>query len=1785
MSYKDNSHPYVLYVDMNPNKLSEFMSSCEVSEGLKNFVNNMNISADHINVVTSCLLVLVQETTQNRVLACVNLLTTRLAVDQLNKFREYFNSLATKIKSFPDNIITSYRPASLDKLIETLDFIDEAVDTVSGMTNNAFRTFINQVLLTFCGFKLLGQEYVDYCIKFGLISYDEFKHAEHSSVPDLFKNFLKQVSIFIRRSLGLGLKLSNTVNSYQELNLVCAWLLHNEFNRKSDYDIAPEHDAAVKESEWLVKLNACDTFIQANTNPNKSESDTYRYNRLVITNLKLRVNSHHYKPRPKPYNIFISGPAGVGKTSVLCKILTAHIYKEMNIDIPTDNDGMSTFVDETTCTLNIADKFASNYRPSRHLTVIVDEIGAIEDKNLQNDSLMFQFNEVFGEGKFSLNRASVEEKGQVYLQPLVMMGVSNYIDGKITTIITDKKAVYRRFRLWINITIRSEYQLRGSVNWQRVYENQVNENLGYLNFEVGYYEGETKVLYCAKCMTPECKDHNDHNCSLSQLLDLISISVKGHLLSVERLKNTTGSVLSVLNHCDTCGNINLRCICSRGFYPSSRLEYLFPAVAGLATIYGLYELRKVRKNLEVTLNRLNTQTLPYIENATTVVAHTANEMRLKIGSVSYVIVEGAKYFLGLYALSKALPLISDFITGSYNRLFAPTSLDQNVYEPVAALMGRLNIYDRKKGAYDSGAHIQKSVLLSKMSQNLYMIVATCGNHSITTQVFFIEGNVALGVNHSLQHFTSGTWEITFYQANPIENDEGVISGYSVKHQVIHHGNQLSVSKFPGRDVAVIRFRVRAHMSLKAFMAKQISVPIGDRRPIAYVSHTALMDQDTPNKLLAVYGARDDDSLTSVYQSVTYEYQNSEIKTSGYATDDFNGFVGKCGAPCITKDGNNWSLSGIYSASSTTKGFFSLIDLRDYENALSKLIPEDFPVLSLPDIYEHEDVYQKLVPKSKNDVAFHLQTELGGVNYLGAMQDQGFGKMKSKVFHYDNAKSILDILGDEYKHELDIPRFDHVVSPSGQWLSPGHNAVRDMVTRVSSIDNSIMDACVEHFAQKLYKTGAFAADCELNVHMAVNGYPSSIVSGIPKNTSAGFPFSGKKSLYLEKEPHPIMPDAMILNDYMADRVKMLYDTYNRGERYGIFFKGCPKDEPRATSKIAQRKIRLFTLGPMDYLVVCKQLVGAWAEIFMRLGTKAESVGGVNCYSEQWGNIATEMSNYPSCFGGDFGKYDKTITAPMMHSGKNVILRVKQLCGLSEDHLRRVNACCSEFTDPFVIILRSILSPNGSVVSGMLLTFVFNCIVNSLLIRYCWVTIMKRPDESIDECLLRFDSNVMFMAGGDDNNTCVTADVREQFNFESVQRVLTSIGLNYTLPDKSAGSIKYKPISEATIYKRTWVWRDGWCFAPIEKASISKSITIAVASEVMDKRSQQLEALRGVWMELAQYGEEEYSRVVPSLSSLFGVVAPSFISIIEKIKDGSNPWTPQQTIDENWIPMSDRQFDTEMLPTKWQASSKIEFLQFVRDHCLNRVVYAVLDELYPPENRDVVYNMIYSDDPEEVDKTGWKSDSSSWSSFFGNAFASCVYDVKKWIYKVKQKPISAISSTSGLFLLTEIFNRANEYLVDSCGISPKVVYTVSTFGAVIWEELYKYCFPETAAVIGIVEAVRKPTIDNTYFQYILNRVLKVVGIPFDSNYCFHVSSPTWSLSKAFMRHAASNVPAVVGNLAAWYFDEAFHQDNNVNPTPYVSLFLLGAGVRMAFGCFEISEYGSEMNRFGSEKSIRP
>lgn len=425
--------------------------------------------------------------------------------------------------------------------------------------------------------------------------------------------------------------------------------------------------------------------------------------------------------------------------------------------------------------------------------------------------------------------------------------------------------------------------------------------------------------------------------------------------------------------------------------------------------------------------------------------------------------------------------------------------------------------------------------------------------------------------------------------------------------------------------------------------------------------------------------------------------------------------------------------------------------------------------------------------------------------------------------------------------------------------PWRKNVVEMVQPTVTYRKDVLAMCVDSFTNDILTglpEGWERQMVFLSRKASVNGIPGvRFVDRLNTSTSMGFPWNCTKKKFLHTDIEPLYPEGVDFDEEVWDRVTAIEKCYAEGRRAYPVFTGHLKDEPTTHAKIASKKTRVFTGGPVDWSIVVRSRLLSFVKLLQENKFLFEAGPGTVCQSSEWGDIYEYLTAFGTdrIVAGDYGKFDKRMIADFVLAAFRIIANVYEAAGFTPEEVREILCIGEDTAFPLTNLNGDLVEFFGTNPSGHPLTVIVNSIVNSLYVRYCYVVL--NPEH---ECA-SFKAHVKLMTYGDDNVMGVHR-LRDWFNHTAIQRELTTIGVEYTMADKESESVPFIDIADVQFLKRKWVYDSdvkAW-LCPLEEASIHKSLTVWLPSKSIDKYAQMVAVISSANSEYFFYGREIFEK---------------------------------------------------------------------------------------------------------------------------------------------------------------------------------------------------------------------------------------------------------------------------------------------------------------------------------------
>ncbi|APG77931.1 hypothetical protein 1 [Beihai picorna-like virus 81] len=155
-----------------------------------------------------------------------------------------------------------------------------------------------------------------------------------------------------------------------------------------------------------------------------------------------------HKRRPAPTTLYVYGEAGVGKSNLLLD-LQAAIYAKKYKDDP------EWTLDTLSHTRAASNEFWDGILPGQPV-VVYDDIFQVKDTTSMPNPEIFEIIRIKNEAPYHLHMSSIEDKKNCYFTSKFVLCTSNVQQPQPVSI-SDKNALYRRFDISIEVTVKPAY--------------------------------------------------------------------------------------------------------------------------------------------------------------------------------------------------------------------------------------------------------------------------------------------------------------------------------------------------------------------------------------------------------------------------------------------------------------------------------------------------------------------------------------------------------------------------------------------------------------------------------------------------------------------------------------------------------------------------------------------------------------------------------------------------------------------------------------------------------------------------------------------------------------------------------------------------------------------------------------------------------------------------------------------------------------------------------------------------------------------------------------------------------------------------------------------------------------------------------------------------------------------------------------------------------------------------------------------------------------------------------
>lgn len=392
-----------------------------------------------------------------------------------------------------------------------------------------------------------------------------------------------------------------------------------------------------------------------------------------------------------------------------------------------------------------------------------------------------------------------------------------------------------------------------------------------------------------------------------------------------------------------------------------------------------------------------------------------------------------------------------------------------------------------------------------------------------------------------------------------------------------------------------------------------------------------------------------------------------------------------------------------------------------------------------------------------------------------------------------------------------PAVLHRVVVDGATVDPLEKGLRKCGVQTKLIDQHILNSACVNWSSKLY-TNVDPRHRRVFTHEeSITGLSNDIYADpINRRSSAGWPWVNSAAGTMGKTKWLGSNEEYILdNPELCAALKVREDNARQRIRTPTYWIDTLKDERRSHEKIAAVKTRVFSAGPMDYVILFRKYFLGFNAHIMKEKIDNEIAVGINVYSQEWARLGQYLQRQGSkVIAGDFSNFDGTLNPQILHKICDII---NEWYDDGEENATIRKVLWEEVVSSHHIFENNVYSWTHSQPSGNPATVIINSAYNSISMRVVWLNIMR---ETAFPSLASFDKYVNMISYGDDNVLNINNKVIDDFNQVTIAKGYADIGMTYTDEAKSGEVVPFRTLSDVKFLKRGFHEIDGTILAPLE-----------------------------------------------------------------------------------------------------------------------------------------------------------------------------------------------------------------------------------------------------------------------------------------------------------------------------------------------------------------------------------
>ena len=360
--------------------------------------------------------------------------------------------------------------------------------------------------------------------------------------------------------------------------------------------------------------------------------------------------------------------------------------------------------------------------------------------------------------------------------------------------------------------------------------------------------------------------------------------------------------------------------------------------------------------------------------------------------------------------------------------------------------------------------------------------------------------------------------------------------------------------------------------------------------------------------------------------------------------------------------------------------------------------------------------------------------------------------------------------------------------------------------------------------------------------------------IDLSTSPGFPYS-QQGLTRRDLIKQDADGKLSFGDQLQLDFKTACFNIERGKIPFLPFSITLKDEKVKIKKITTPATRLFFNGNLVHLLICRKYFHArlMQMYHYQYGMGAFCMPSLDRLSLDWHELTLYMLEASDHgFDFDFSRWDRHISKRMISDCVDLMLTDLPISLVEQQVLKEM------ISGPYMLWKDKIYRTSGTQVSGILITYALNCVLNELIHRTAFYETLKaKPQLRNIGIYYRY---VRGMRCGDDTITTMDPRLEPYFNGITVARIFERMGFEVTSSDKESQIVPSKHYMKMGFLKNKTHYSEGHFLPLTDEDSLYETMYwIRLTGDNHDRlkatEDNVMAALRGFFF----YGRTKYERV--------------------------------------------------------------------------------------------------------------------------------------------------------------------------------------------------------------------------------------------------------------------------------------------------------------------------------------